>query len=101
MPCCNDRRKLAEQFALAAREYSEVVARWVLHEGPPTHVEYSALRLAVIEAHERCESAGVEFEQHVALHGCAVFTNKSRRAKSADASASASIGTVKQKAMSA
>jgi hypothetical protein len=55
----------------------------------------------VIEAQERSESAGVEFEQHVALHGCAFFANKSRRAKSAQASASASIGTVKQKAISA
>lgn len=101
MTYCNHRRKLAEQFALAAREYSEAVARLVMHEGPPSDVEYGALGSAVIEAQERCESAGVEFEQHVALHGCGVFTNKSRRAKSADASASASVGTVKQKAMSA
>ena len=101
MTYCNDRRRLAEQFAVAAREYSEAVARLVLYEGPPSHAEYSALRSGVIEAQERCESAGVEFEQHVALHGCAFFANKSRRAKSAQASASASIGTVKQKAMSA
>ena len=100
MTHCNDRRRLAEQFAVAAREYSEAVAQLVLHEGPPSHAEYGALRSGVIEAHERCESAGVEFEQHVASHGCAVFTNKSRLAKSAHASASASIGALKQKAVS-
>ena len=98
MTYCDDRRRLAEQFALASREYSEAVARLVLHEGPPSHAEYGTLRSGVTEARERCESAGVEFEQHVALHGCAVFTNKSRGAKSAQASASASIGPLKQKA---
>ena len=101
MAACKDRRRLAEQFALAARDYSEAVVRLVQHEGPPSHVEYGELRSAVIEAQERCVSAGEDFEQHVALHDCAVFTNKSQRAKSAHASASASNGPVKQKAMSA
>ena len=101
MSFCNDRLKLAEQFATAAREYSEAVARLVLHEGPPSHAEYGTLRTGMIEVQERCENAGMKFEQHVALHGCAVFTNKSRGPKSAHASARASSGTVKQKAMSA
>ena len=101
MTYCNDRRRLAEQFALAAREYSEAVIRLVQHEGPPSHAEYDALRSGVIEAVERCESAGVDFEQHVALHGCGVIANKSRRVESAYASACASNGTVKQEAMSA
>ena len=77
MAYCNDRRRLAEHFALAAREYSEAVARLVLHEGPPTEAEYSALRSAVIETQDRCVSAGMEFEQHVATHSCDVFTKKS------------------------
>jgi hypothetical protein len=92
MSFCNDRLKLAEQFATAAREHSEAVAGFVQHEGPPSDAEYGALRLVVIEAQERCEGAGEEFELHVAAHGCGVFTNKSRLAKSAHASASASIG---------
>jgi hypothetical protein len=92
MSFCNDRRKLAEQFALAAREYSEAVARLVLHEGPPSDAEYSTLRSVVNETHERCEIAGVEFEQHVVVHDCDVFTNKSRLTAAAHASASASIG---------
>ena len=78
MASCNDRRKLAEQFAIAAREYSEAVARWVLHNSPPSHGEYSTLRSSVIEAQERCVTAGVEFEQHVAMHDCDVITKKSR-----------------------
>ena len=101
MSSYKDRRKLAEQFALAAREYSEAVARLVLHEGPPSDAEYGALRCSVNETHERCERAGEEFEQHLAAHGCGVFTNKFRLAKSAHASASASIGAMKQKAISA
>jgi hypothetical protein len=83
MSSCNDRRKLAEQFALAARKYSEAVARLVLHEGPPSDAEYGALRSVVNETRERCESDGVEFEQHVAAHDCGVSTNKSRRATAA------------------
>jgi hypothetical protein len=77
MTTCNDRRRFAEQFALAAREYFEAVTRLVQHEGPPAQAEYDALRSIVIEAQERCGCAGVEFVQHVATHGCAVFTNKS------------------------
>jgi hypothetical protein len=92
MSCCKVHRKLAEQFALAAREYSEAVARLVLHEGPPSDAEYGALRSVVIKTHECCEIAGVEFEQHFAAHGSGVIMNKSRLAKSAHASASASIG---------
>jgi hypothetical protein len=83
MSSCNNRRRLAEQFALAAREYSEAVTRLVQHEGPPSHAEYGALRLVVIEAQERCESAGVEFERHVATHSCGLFKNESRFAASA------------------
>ena len=75
MPSCYDRRKLAEHFALAAREYSEAVTRLVQHEGPPTQDEYGALRSVVTDAKERCESAGVEFEQHVTTHGCGVTSN--------------------------
>lgn len=89
MASCNDRRKLAEQFALAAREYAEAVARLVQHEGPPSHAEYSTLRSAMIETQERCESAGVEFQQHVEAHDCGVFTNESLFAASAHVPASA------------
>jgi hypothetical protein len=78
MVCCGDRRRLAEQFAIAAREYSEAVARLVLHQGPPSHAEYSTLRHSVIDAQERCVSVGVEFEQHVAMHGCDLDTKRSR-----------------------
>jgi hypothetical protein len=73
----------------------------VLHEGPPSDAEYGALRSVVIKTHERCERDGVEFEQHVAAHDCGVSTNEYRLAAAAHASASASIGTVKQKAISA
>jgi hypothetical protein len=77
MSSCNNRRRLAEQFALAAREYAEAVAGLVLHEGPPAQDQYGALRAVVTDAHERCESAGVEFERHVATHGCGLFKNES------------------------
>jgi len=91
MTSCNDRRRLAEQFALAAREYSEAVARLVQHEGPPSNAEYSTLRSVMIEVQERCESAGVAFEQHVATHGCGAFENECRFAASAQITASAGV----------
>jgi hypothetical protein len=88
MASCNDRRKLAEQFAIAAREHSEAIARLVVHEGTPTHAEFSKLRSVLIEAQERCETAGVEFEQHVAMHDCDVIMKTSR----ARAHVAASVG---------
>jgi hypothetical protein len=91
MPSCKDRRRLGEQYAIAAREYSEAVARLVQHEGSPAQPEYDALRSIVIEAQERCESAGVEFVQHVATHGCAIFTNKSAVVQSTFVTASAEV----------
>jgi hypothetical protein len=91
MASCNDRRKFAEQFALAAREYSEAVARLVQHDGPPSQVEYGALRSVVIEALERCESGRVEFEQHVATHGCSLFTDESSFAALGHVTASAGV----------
>jgi hypothetical protein len=69
---CSDRRRLAEQFALAAREYSEAVALLAQHAGPSSNVEYGALLSAVNEKRQRCECAGVDFEQHVAAHDCGV-----------------------------
>ena len=78
MAYCNDRRRLAEQFALAAREHSDAVVRLVQHEGPSSHAEYSALRLVVIESQERCGISGEQFELHVAAHGCGVITKESR-----------------------
>ena len=77
MASCNDRRRLAEQFALAAREHSDAVVRMVQDDGL-SHAEYSALRLVVIEAQERCDSAGEQYELHVAAHGCSVFKDESR-----------------------
>jgi len=91
MASCKDRRRLAEQFAQTAREYSEAVARLVLYEGPPSQAEYSALRSVVNEAQDRCDRAGAEFEQHVATHGCGVFTEKPLPAASAHITASAGI----------
>jgi hypothetical protein len=89
MSSCKDRRKLAEQFAVAARQHSEAVARLVLHEGTSSDVEYGSLRKVMIEAQYCCDSAGVEFEQHVAAHGCGVFTKESRVPASTHVTASA------------
>jgi uncharacterized membrane protein len=91
MASCNDRRRLAEQFALAAREYSEAVARLVQHEGLPSQGEYSKFRSVMTETLERCEMARVEFEQHVATHGCGAFENECRFAASAQITASAGV----------
>jgi hypothetical protein len=89
MTCCNDRRRLAEQFAVAAREHSDAVVRLVQHEGPSSHAEYNRLRTVVTEAYERCDNAGTEFEQHVTTHGCGVITKESRVFASTHVAASA------------
>ena len=91
MASCKDRRKLAEQFAVAARQHSEAVTRLVQHEGTSSHTEYSALLSAANKTHERCDRAGVDFKHHVATHGCGVSANESEVAASAHVTASAGI----------
>ena len=77
MASCKDRQKLAEQFAVAARQHSEAVTRLVQHEGTSSHTEYSALLSAANKTHGRCDRAGLDFIHHVATHGCGVSANES------------------------
>ena len=76
---------------MAAREHADAVVRLVQHEGSSSHAEYNRLRTVVTEAHERCDKAGMEFEQHVAAHGCGVITNESVFSASAHVRASAGV----------
>ena len=69
MASCKDRRKLAEVFATAGREYSEAITRLVAHE-VLSAAKYRTLRLIMIEALDRCDRARIEFEQHLAMHRC-------------------------------
>lgn len=67
--CCEIRRKLADQFATAARLYAEAV---VAFTSPPTISldEYKRLRKAAEEARKRAETIEVAYEEHVASHRC-------------------------------
>ena len=77
MVFCNDRRRLAEVFATAGREYSEAITRLVADEVLPAE-EYGRLRSVMIEAQDRCDHARIEFEQHVAIHRCGKSSDISR-----------------------
>jgi len=73
--CCAIRRRLAEQFAIAARLYGEAVVLYTGFEGPTADVEYIHLRDAAREAQQRAEVARVLFEEHVDLHRCGQQSN--------------------------
>jgi hypothetical protein len=65
---CALRRKLAEEFATAARLYAESAIR--LACSGKSAVDYAYLRDQTIEAQGRSEVAFKGFNEHVASHRC-------------------------------
>ena len=63
---CTIGRKLAEEFALAARLYAESAVR--LAFVGKSGIEYSSLRDQTIEAQGRSEAAFRAFNEHVSSH---------------------------------
>lgn len=68
--CCQEKRKLAEAFAIAARQYSEAAANFARATGGMAESEFERLRMAVREGQQRSERAGTLFEEHLKRHGC-------------------------------
>ena len=62
---CHVRRKLADEYATAARLFAEAV---VLETRGTVDIE--RLRAVTRQALERTEAARVSFEEHVTWHGC-------------------------------
>ena len=67
---CNERSRLAADYAMATREYSEAVVNFLQVAGRVSGQEYRRLRCVVDEALRRSEDAGATFEQHTSAHGC-------------------------------
>jgi hypothetical protein len=67
---CKDRRKFAEQFAIATRAYSDAVAQLATHRGATSEPEYHRLEIVVAEARRESENTGMELQRHVATHAC-------------------------------
>ena len=65
---CSIRRKLAEEFATAARLYAESAIR--LACSGKSAVDYADLRDQTIEAQGKSEVAFRGFNEHVASHRC-------------------------------
>jgi len=74
-PCCDIRRKLAEQFSVHARLYSEAVVTLTRLKSL-TQAEYAKLREAAEKAQERAELASVQFEEHVERHRCGLTDDR-------------------------
>jgi hypothetical protein len=66
---CEIKRQLAEQFAIAARQYAEAVVALTVHIAL-SHAEYSRLRDAAHTARHQVHSIGVKYEEHVESHRC-------------------------------
>jgi hypothetical protein len=70
--CCEVRRQLAEQFAIAARLYAETVVD-LTTIADIAQADYKRLCEAAEEAQRRSEAACVAFEEHVDSHRCAAY----------------------------
>jgi hypothetical protein len=66
--CCEIRRHLAEEFAIAARLYAEAVVSLTCESGIMPHEDYSRLREAAEMAQLNVEAACRAFQEHVDLH---------------------------------
>ena len=61
----NARHRLADEFATAARLYSEAVVKLVQSQKWPDH---ERLRRDVLEAQRKADQVGVEYQEFVATH---------------------------------
>jgi hypothetical protein len=76
--CCRTRQELAEEFAVAARLFSEAVVSLAGHIGGMSDGEFNRLRTAAKTMQERAEAARVAFEEHVDSHRCALTSRRSQ-----------------------
>jgi len=74
---CDIRRKLADDFSVHARLYSEaVVVLTTLQSLTPD--AYAKLREAAEKAQERAQEASVKFEEHIEKHRCGLTDSEPR-----------------------
>lgn len=67
---CPDRRRLAEEFAIATRAYSDAVVQFATHRGTTSEAEYQRLRGVMDQAQQDSENTGTELQRHVTSHRC-------------------------------
>ncbi len=67
-PCCEMRRQLSEQFAIAARLYGDAVI--ALTTSSNSQLDHARLCRKAQEMKERAEAAMMVFEEHVDSHRC-------------------------------
>ena len=72
---CNERHRLAEEFATAIRVYSDAVVNLTQQVGRISEKDYFRIRDAVEDARRRPEEARIAFERFTAEHGCGRCTN--------------------------
>jgi hypothetical protein len=68
-PNCETKRRLADEFATAARLFAEAVVLFTCRDSRSKD-EYNRLRNASRAAQEQAEIARIAFEEHVDSHGC-------------------------------
>ena len=68
--CCDIRRQLADEFAIAARLFAEAVVLFTRRDDTRSNDEYNRLCTISRRAQQRAEIARIAFEKHVASHGC-------------------------------
>jgi hypothetical protein len=76
-------RELADQFATSVRQYSDAVVR-LTRVGISTR-DYDQLRVAIIDAKNRAESAQIAYEEHGKTHAFGTAEARERKDKAANA----------------
>jgi len=70
-PSCEVKRRLSEQFAIAARRFDEAVVLLTNHPSQMTPGEHERLWTDSRQALERADAAARAYKEHVDAHGCA------------------------------
>ena len=75
---CHVRRALAEQFATAARLFSEAAVELAI--SGTSEERHMRLRKAAAAAQQRAKAALVSYEEHVGSHRCLAFVDNELKA---------------------
>jgi hypothetical protein len=67
---CKEKERLLQGYTDSTRGFSEALQTLNAQRGVTPRDEYERLERAVLEARLKSEQARLDYEQHVAAHGC-------------------------------
>jgi hypothetical protein len=67
---CNEKDRLLQAYTVSTRAFSDAVDALNAGRGVTARHEYEQLERTVLEARLKSERARLDYEQHIASHGC-------------------------------